>query len=58
MYVCIMYKLYTYIEFADAREIEFGCDLQLKQINSAIPDFKKYNNRSLRYTVNQVRLTN
>ena len=38
--------------------MRFGCDFQLNLKNSAIPDFKKYNNRSLRYTVNQVRLTN
>ena len=38
MYVCIMYKLYTYIKLsgsADARKMRFGCDFQLKQINSA-----------------------
>ena len=38
MYVCIIYKLYTYIKFiktADAREMRFGCKFQLKQINSA-----------------------
>ena len=42
MYVCIIYKLYTYIEnrkTADAREMRFGCDFKLKEINSAIPDF-------------------
>ena len=38
MYVCIIYKLYTYIESiktADARKMRFGCDFHLKEINSA-----------------------
>ena len=44
MYVCIIYKLYTYIKFiktADAREMRFGCKLQAKLKNNAIPDFNK-----------------